>query len=1300
MLVITIFFFLVMVWPPISPRVAKADLTNSSVLKDHAPIDITNNGKFDAQHGIVAGQGTAISPYIIENWTLSSNISMAIHIVDTNAYFIIRNCLIISNSKSNPLGYGLWLFNVNNGTIINNRFDTNAYGIHTEQTDGIIIKDNLFIGNKEAVHADRQDFYISLIHNRFIGNDCGILLTNSYYSKAIDNTLTGTGAWGGWGIFIQYSTGTTLYSNIMTGFHNDLEILDTKFGGFDFDIPQNNTVHGKPVIMLEDASNMVFPSNAGFIGILHCSHITVQGFVMTNVSPAVLIGRGSDNITVHNNEFYNMSVGALVTDARDVDISNNNIHNISTAVMTHISGINLNISRNNITSLSGIMLDFYGGSKVTFANNTVKDVGYQLSSFQIVSNLIVRDNNISSTKNSYGFSILGGNNITFQRNKINDSKWAGIYAQWSMAHIRFLDNRLSNINGSGIIVSDDVSANDTLIQNNTIMNNLEIGIDTTSSGRNITVLDNTLMNNSQEGLVVGGNGTVVRGNLISENLNGIYFNSPTKANITRNTIINNSNGMRSACTPNLGNSTIYDNIFMGNKKDYNSLDAKCHINWSIMPTKATSIVGGTYQGGNFWDKYPGMDLDDDFLGDNMLPWGPGDKHPLIPGAPIIEDRTRQPRHGQPLYLDFAIDNTWGIPDVRLETWQDSGAHEKHPFPLDHIEGNRSYFCEDINIGQTSSKLNYIVKATNNWDKTRTLTKLNITIVNGTPPAVTDLSGSPRLNEDFTIRAQIVDKFKITSVPCTYWIDKGNHTKIFLGQEGTSDKYSVTIPIPPIAFNLSYILAATDEDWNRVILPETLVPILDPIPPTLNVTAGIPTTGDNFTINITATDNVRVVSRSLTYWSDNGTKNETPWSEPSFKLSVPLSTHVLHITVNATDLWGNVNGTHLDLKVVDNDAPAIEVWDLVLATGVDFVLNANVTDNWKVSSAYVNYSFFPGNWTRSPMIIDGILAAATIHVPDNATEFHYRVWTDDTSGTWANASGFLTVHDIIRPYFQFSEDPPTAQNGRPLHIGGQCHDNVQVKTATIETWQDTETHKNRTYSGPVDLDIYESSSTAHIIIMCVDPSMNIGVKKLDMNVTDIIPPTVSDMTKEKPTQGSKFTLHAYVHDNRGLRAVNVTYWLGNKIFQGNMTYQDSEYLFTVKIPSGAKTFKYSITAVDLAGNVNSTTERKISVKSLGFFYGMSMVQFLIIIVVACSAVGGVGAFLFMRRRKKAVPTQPAPQLVPQQPVYNAPSEGPPQQPQAYSVPQEWPPPPPGQSSNNGAETTKPPRSYDPVAGERR
>ena len=1289
LLVIAVFLILVMVWPPTVPT-AKADLSNPSVLKDHGVVNIQDNAGFVALNGVVAGKGTPTNPYIIENWTFSSNVSMIFQIKNTDAYYIVRNCLFIGASKHNNPGVGIWLTGTSNGLYINNRFDTNWLGLIMENTNYTTVKDNLFINNGEAFNAQGPNSHISVIHNRFINNDEGIMCQFSHYSIIKDNTLTGNGAKGGSGIGVRYSRDSVLYNNVVTGFNYDLMIASNKKYGFNLTIPQNNTVHGKPVILLKNASNMAFPSNAGFIGILNCSHIAVQGFVMANISPAVLIADGSDNITVHNNEFYNIDTGVYTVGSRDIDISDNKIHNLSTVLETYDNADNINVNRNNITSPSYILLLLYNGNKITFANNTVKDGGWWDGRFEMMRNLTVRDNNITAHTDSYGFTILGGENQTFQRNNIDTARW-GIEMVWDTAHIRILDNQISNINGSGITISPTVKSNDTVIRNNTISNILRNGIDTTGDATNVSVLDNRI-NGSWEGIVAGSKGTEFHGNTIAGNNLGIYIYQPINATITRNYIINNTNGVNAICTGRSGSVKIYDNIFRANPKDYVSLDSKCNIVWSIPPVKAISFVGGPYQSGNFWDNYPGRDLDGDFLGDNLLPWGPGDEHPLIPAAPAIEDHSTQPRHGQPLYLNFSVENTWGVANLSLETWQDSGTHETSNLTFDRTEGNRSFYGRDIMIGQTSSMLNYIVKATHNWFKTTTLTKLNIPIINGVPPLVNDLTGSPRLNENFSIRVQITDTFKIISVPCTVWFDKGNRTRTVLRQEGSSDKYSASFHIPAVAFNLSYIISANDADGNRVILPEMLVYIIDPISPTVTVVAGIPTTGDDITLNITATDNIRVVSRSLTYWFGNGTKTKTPWSEPSFTLQVPPSAYVLHVTVNATDLWGNVNGTHLDLNIIDNDVPAIKVGDPFLATGLDFVLHANVTDNWGIASAKVNYSFFPGNWTEIPMSLNGTDAAASIHVPDNATELNFRVWTDDTSGHWANASGYSTVRDIIRPYFRFSDDHLAAENGRRLHIGGQCYDNVQVKAATMETWQDTENHKNKTYSGPVDLNIYDFSSTAHIIITCVDFSMNIGVEKLDLNVTDIIPPTVSDMTTEKPAQGSKFTIHAVAHDNRGLRAVNVTYWFDNKMSQGTMTLQDSEYTCTMKVPASARSMRYVITVVDTAGNLNSTAETKVSVKSSGLFGGTGMLPIVVAVVAVCAAVGGVLAFLMIRKRRKAVPAQPAPQAVPQQPVNSVQPAWPPQQPQAYNPPQEWPPqqpptyntqpgwppPPPGQT----------------------
>ena len=58
----------------------------------HSPIIITCDGNF-SDYGF-PGNGSAVNPFIIENYNITTNDEIGISILDTTKFFIIRNCYI------------------------------------------------------------------------------------------------------------------------------------------------------------------------------------------------------------------------------------------------------------------------------------------------------------------------------------------------------------------------------------------------------------------------------------------------------------------------------------------------------------------------------------------------------------------------------------------------------------------------------------------------------------------------------------------------------------------------------------------------------------------------------------------------------------------------------------------------------------------------------------------------------------------------------------------------------------------------------------------------------------------------------------------------------------------------------------------------------------------------------------------------------------------------------------------------------------------------------------------------------
>lgn len=96
------------------------------IMKTHERIYIDGNKGFNIINGVVSGSGKSTDPYIIEDWDINASSGQnGIEIRNTDAYFIIRNCII--HSKDGVGEFSVMLVKVENGTIKNitcNDFDS------------------------------------------------------------------------------------------------------------------------------------------------------------------------------------------------------------------------------------------------------------------------------------------------------------------------------------------------------------------------------------------------------------------------------------------------------------------------------------------------------------------------------------------------------------------------------------------------------------------------------------------------------------------------------------------------------------------------------------------------------------------------------------------------------------------------------------------------------------------------------------------------------------------------------------------------------------------------------------------------------------------------------------------------------------------------------------------------------------------------------------------------------------------------------------------------------------------------
>ena len=166
--------------------------------------------------------------------------------------------------------------------------------------------------------------------------------------------------------------------------------------------------------------------------------------------------------------------------------------------------------------------------------------------------------------------------------------------------------------GTGIAL---IESSNNIIEKNYCYNNVKSGIVVSGSHGN-TISDNICSNNGESGIAIvdldGLNAidNIVSGNTLENNYYGVFLSNVDNNDVVENTIRNNYKGieLEQACESNI----IYHNNIIENTQQAWD-DNTWSNNWN----------------GNYWSDYPGVDDNDDDIGDTFSPWQGYDYAPFV-----------------------------------------------------------------------------------------------------------------------------------------------------------------------------------------------------------------------------------------------------------------------------------------------------------------------------------------------------------------------------------------------------------------------------------------------------------------------------------------------------------------------------------------------------------------------------------------------------------------------------------------------------------------------------------------------
>ncbi|MCJ7562368.1 MAG: right-handed parallel beta-helix repeat-containing protein, partial [Thermoplasmata archaeon] len=103
----------------------------------HSAIAIDGDGDYTSENGVTSGSGTELDPYIIEGLEISPGSSTAIDIRDTNAHYVVQDCMLHSGSY-----YSLYLMDSSNGTFRNNLIEDFDMGGSVQTCTDMVFLEN------------------------------------------------------------------------------------------------------------------------------------------------------------------------------------------------------------------------------------------------------------------------------------------------------------------------------------------------------------------------------------------------------------------------------------------------------------------------------------------------------------------------------------------------------------------------------------------------------------------------------------------------------------------------------------------------------------------------------------------------------------------------------------------------------------------------------------------------------------------------------------------------------------------------------------------------------------------------------------------------------------------------------------------------------------------------------------------------------------------------------------------------------------------------------------------------------
>ncbi len=466
------------------------DKINKENLDKRDPIKIRNNYEMalKAYEEGWEGSGTEDDPYEISGYHIDAKgENTSIHIENVDSHFILIDNLLTNSSHQQGTradNNGLYMREVHNGSIEENVFSFNSYGVRVRNSKGLEIKDNIMLNNHVGITLSHSE------NNIIMENTVKKLIYPIY----------------GEGIKLEHSSANEIKSNEIKNNNNGLDISNSEYNIFS----KNEVSHHLNGLYMQDSTDNEFIDN-----------------ILSNSRRGLHINRAENNL-IEDSKIIDNDEGILMRRTGFNTIRENEVVNSNRSGIRYSSSQMEEIFNNTISQSDNFGIYIASSSNMNIRNN------------ELVDNSLFIDGDSKEHWNSHSINeenTINGKPIYYWRDKEEGTipEKAGQVILANSSNITIENQDMDTGDGISILLgfSDDnmIRSNEITRQqrgislsnskNNDIRRNIlyenTFGIQLVNSNKN-TIAENEVENNSNPGIyIVSSEKNLIVGNLFSNN---------------------------------------------------------------------------------------------------------------------------------------------------------------------------------------------------------------------------------------------------------------------------------------------------------------------------------------------------------------------------------------------------------------------------------------------------------------------------------------------------------------------------------------------------------------------------------------------------------------------------------------------------------------------------------------------------------------------------------------------------------------------------------------------------------------